>query len=686
MLWVACLEQVFVYRGPLFEFDSQCKVVLYIILKHKPIRLMRAVISTIILLGFSISSANGAGGYAIWLSSYPRAIVADSHSYSTITAEVRDPNGRVVPDGMLVEFTTSLGIIERHARTVSGVARTRLESGNTPGTAIVTAVLVDGGAVAQTRVDILEPGTDLTEETFISVSSPKFLGYDVDRRIVDATGGVTIYHRGMTVRAETAQIDLNTNIIRARGKTGITPVTVERGDKSLRAEVLWYDFDSMHGAFISPPEEGAKRFVFRGRDLFSEPDTSLTENTSRGEDRNFEFASIAESKLFIRCKSMIIRPGVEIKFKRASYYVDGDRLVTVPLHVLSLRGEASGVDQMLAYGTEGVRLNLPIYYLLTPTLTGAVRIKHSESAGWGYYAEREGWQVDIDHDYNTNGTTEGRFSLNRITSGKWGIRWNQRAELTPDTQLYTYLDFPARRDLYTTVDFTRRLRSYTWTSSFRSNKLRSFPGRYQAQTYLQLSTRPLVRDVISYSLTTRLSYDSGLQSGSNRFGCGLGLLLYGRPITLGRQTSITTSVTIGRDWGGYAEGSTVFANATMFHTLTTRGMFSLNYSYSWTDTTVGYSAQRLSSSLYLNLGPNWGANIYAVYGLDDRTVSMFGQIGHTFARDWRLDLLSTIQKLQYSEFSDFEIALSKIIGRQQAILAWSQSRRRIRFELTTASL
>ncbi|MGQ9782793.1 MAG: invasin domain 3-containing protein [Armatimonadota bacterium] len=649
---------------------------------------MRAVIPVVVLLGLGISSASGASGYAIWLSSYPRAIVADSHSYSTITAEVRDPTGRIVPDGTLVEFTTSLGVIERRARTVSGVARARLESGNTPGTAIVTAVLMDGGAVAQARVDILELGTDLTEETFISVYSSEFLGYDVDRRIVDVTGEVTIYHRGITIRAKTAQIDLNTNIIRARGRTGIMPVTVERGNKSLRAEVLWYDFDSMHGAFISSPEEGAKRFVFRGKDLFSEPDTSTVENANKNEDRKFEFASIGKSKLFIRCKSMIIRPGVEIKFKRASYYIDGDKLVTVPLHVLSLRGEGSGVDQMLAYGTEGVRLNLPIYYLLTPTFTGAVRIKRSESAGWGYYAEREGWQIDIDQDYNTKGTTEGRLSLNRITSGEWGIRWNQRAELTPDTQLYTYLDFPARRDLYTTVDFTRKLRNYTWASSFRSNKLRSFPGRYQAQTYLQSSTRSLVQDVISYSFTTRLSYDSGLQSNSNKFGCGLGILLYGRPITFGRRTSVTTSVTLGRDWGGYAEGSTVFVNTTMFHALTTRGIFNLNYSYSRSDTTAGYgySAQRLSSSLYLNLGPNWGTNVYVIYGLDDHTTSMFGQIGYTFAKDWRFDLLTTVQKLQYGKFSDIEIALSKIIGRQQAILAWSQSRRRIRFELTAASL
>lgn len=646
---------------------------------------MRIAFPAVALLLLGAAYSNAAGSYALWLSCHPRAIVADSHSYATITAEARDPSGRAVPDGSLVEFTTSLGEIERQARTTAGVARVRLESGSAPGTALVSAVLVDGGVVAQIRVDFLEPGTKVLEESFIGISSPKFLAYDVDRRLVDAVGGVTIYHRGMTIKAEDAQIDLNRNLIRARARIGGAPILIERGDKSLLAEALCYDFDSMHGTLITPPETGAKRYSFRGRDLFAEPERVMEQDEKLSQTHAFEFLPITESKLLIRCSSMIIRPGVEIKFKRASYYVDGDRLVTVPLHVVSLRGEASGVEQMLAYGTEGVRLNLPIYYSLTPTSTGAIRVRHSEPTGWGYYSDREGWQVDIDHDYDLSGSIEGRFSVNRVTSKEWGVRWNQRAELGPDSQLYTYLDFPARRDLYTTLDYSRRMSRYNWTTTFRSNKLRGFSSSFAAHTYLQSHFRPLIGDSVAYSVTTKLSYDSGSYENRGKLGQGLDIQLYGKPITIGRRAMINTSASVSRNWGGANPGSSVFANVSMLHNIASRGTLAFNYSYSWADTSYGYNSQRLSANFNFVPSLGWGTNVYAVYGLNDRSMSLFGQVTCTFNRDWRFSFLFTRQNLQYSEFSDFEIALSRILGRQEAILAWSQSRKRFRFEFAAAS-
>ena len=650
---------------------------------------MRAFLAITVLLSISATACVAAiSNYSMWLTSHPQAIVADSHSAATITAEVRDSSGRAVADGTAIDFTTSLGIIERRARTTAGVARVRLESGNTTGTALISAVAPDGSAVAQLRVDFLEPGTEMFDESFISVESKKHLGYDVDTKIVDSAGGVTIYHRGLTITAEEAQIDLKTNILRAKARTGGDPITIKRaalrqaqGDR-LRASALYYDLNAMTGVLIGPVEEGAGRVRFRGRDLFAEPET---EAPPEGLDKvSFDFQPISESKLFIRCRSLVIRPGVEIKFKRANYYVDGDKLLSVPLQVVSLRGEGAGTDQMLAYGTEGLRMDLPLYYSLTPTSTGAIRLKRSESTGWGYYSDREGWQVDLDQDYNSGGSAQGRFSVNRVNSKDWGVRWNQRTELASDSQLYTYLDFPARRDLYGTIDFSRSMREYTWAVSFRGNKLRDVDGRCSASTYLQSRAKPLIGDAVSYAVTTRLSYDSSLFGGRDKLGQGLGLQVYGRPVRFGPQASLNTSLNIARDWGGSNPGATVFANVGLFRMLGTAGMFSLNYSYAWADSAFGYNAQRVSANLSLNPSSGWGASIYAVYGLNDRTMSAFGDLGYTFLRDWRLSFLTTLQNFQYARFSDFEVALSKLLGRQEARLAWSQSRKKFRLEFSAA--
>ena len=636
---------------------------------------MRALLATIALLSIGAIACDAAiSAYSMWLTSHPQAIVADSHSAATITAEVRDSSGHAVPDGTIVDFTTSLGIIERRARTAGGIARVRLESGSTIGAALISGVAADGNGVAQLRVDLLEPGTEMFDESFISVSSKTYLGYDMDARVVDSTGGVTIYHRGLTIDAEEARIDVKTNILRAKAKIGGDPITIQHGDKKLLASALYYDFTSMRGVLVAPVDEGAKRMTFRGRDLFSAPDTEPNAKIT------LDFQPLTETKLFIKARSLLIRPGVEIKFKRANYYVDGDKFLSVPLQVVSLHGGGGGADQMVNYGTEGLRMNLPLYYSLTPTRTGAIRLKHSEPTGWGNYSDRPGWQVDLDQDYNTGGSAEGRFSVNRITSKEWGLRWNQRTEFNADSQVYTYLDFPSHRDLYGTVDYSRSLREYTWAVSLRGNKMRDVDGRYSTSTYLQSRVRPFIGNAVSYAFTTRLGYDSSVLG----LGTGLGMQFYGKPVQFGTATSMSTSVNFSRDWGGSNAGLSTFANVGLSHTLGVVGQFGLNYSYSWTNSELGYQAQRVSANLSLKPASGWGANVYAVYGLNDQTTSAFGDIGYAFLRAWRLSFITTLQNFQYSKFSDFEVGLSKLVGRQEARLTWSQSRKKFRLEFSAS--
>lgn len=626
-------------------------------------------------LGLCATVCVAAGNYSLWLRSNPQAIVADSHSAATITAEVRDSTGRAVADGTFVDFTTSLGIIERRVRTAAGVARARLESGNTPGTALISAVAVDGGAVAQLKVDFLEPGTELFDESFISVSSKKHLGYDVDAQIVDSAGGVTIVHRGLTITAEEAQISLKTNILRAKARMGGDDIIIERGAKKLAASALFYDLNAMRGVILAPASEGARRMLFRGRDLVSEVDTDPEETV------NFDFAPITEARMFVKCRSCLIRPGEEIKFKRATYYVDGAKLLSVPLQVMRTRDGSAGTGQFLTYGTEGLRLDVPFYYSLTPSGTGAVRLKHSEPTGWGEYSGRAGWQVDVDQEYNV-GSTQGLFQVNRVTSGDWGLRWNHRVEFENDSQVYTYFDFPGHRDLFGTMDYTRFLGDYTFSLNLRGNKLRDADGRYTSGAYIQSKPKPLIGEAVSYAFSTRLSYDGGPLGTGDRLGTGLGLQFYGKPLRFGPNTNVNTSVNVARNWGGSNSGTTVYANAGLFRMLGNVGHLGLNYSYSWADSAFGYSAQRISADLSIRPSGRWQTSIYTIYGLNDQSLSAFGDVSYSFMRDWRVGFLTTKQKMPYYDFSDFEVLLGKALGRQEARLTWSQSRKKLRLEFT----
>jgi len=636
------------------------------------------LIIVIILIAVAPACHPAIGKYSMWLVAHPQAIVADSHSYTTITAELRDSSGKAVPDGTFVDFTTSLGIIERRVQTTAGIAIARLESGNTTGTALVAAVASDGNAVAQLRVDFLELGTEMFDESFISVSSKKHLGYDSNARIVDSAGGVTIYHRGLTIKAEEAQIDVKTNILRAKAKTGGDNITIERGGKKLEAIALFYDFTAMRGVLITPVNDGMKRLLFRGRDLFTEPDTNPQDSVS------FEFNPVTESKLFIKARSLVIKPGEEIKFKRASYYVEGSKLLSVPLQVVKLQGDDTlGTNQMVTYGTEGLRLDFPFYYSLTPNGTGAVRLKHSEPTGWGSYSDRAGWQVDLDQEYNIGGTSQGLFSVNRITSRDWGLQWNQRSEFDNNSQMYTYINYPSHRDIYGTMDYSRPLGDYRWSLDLNGRKMLNYEDRYSVSTGLQSRSRRLVGDAVTYTMSTRLYYDTDSLAGQSRIGNGVGLQFYGKPVTFGPGLSTNTSLSVSRNWGSRA-GANVFGNAGITRMLGNIGNMGLNYSYSWAGSSYGRD-QRLSANLNLRPSDKWNANLYTTYGLNDHSVSAFGDMGYQFIPKWRIGFLSTLQKTGDGSYYDYEAALSRMLGRQEARLTWSKSTRRFRLEFSAAS-
>ena len=640
----------------------------------------KSVFLLVVLMALISSISNAAANdYSLWLRAQPQAIVADSFSTTTITADVRDAEGHAVPDGTEVDFTTSLGIIDHIVRTSSGIARARLQSSATVGTALVSAVVANGRAVAQLNVDFLAPGTEMFDESFILVSSDQQLGYDVGGQVVDAAGGVKIYHRGVTITAEEAQIDVKGNILRARARLGGDNIIIKKGDKEIQASALYYNFNKMNGVLLTPADDGAKRMLFRGRDLFLEPDKKPDKKVS------FDFTPVEQANMFIRAKSLVIRPGEEIKIKHANFYMEGDKVLSVPLHVVSLNSRNAGASQMITYGTEGLQMNLPLYYSLTPNGTGSFQLRHSDPTGWGSYSNSGGWQIDLDQEYTLGGSTEGNFKVNRITSGDWGLSWNDRRELDSDSRLYTYLDFPSHENLYGTLDYSRSLGEYTMSVNMRGNMLTNAANRYSSMAYLQSRSKPLIGGALSYAFTTKLAYDNYFDSDdSNRFGSGLGLQLYAKPIELGKG-SINTSVTAFQGWGGSLAGSTLYANAGYNRSLSTIGSFGLNYAYSFNNSDDIYSEHRLSADLFLSPSRLWNSRINATYSLSDDSISAFADFGYSIRPTLRLSFQDTYQKYTGGKYTDYEIALAKALGRQEARIIWSQSRKRFRVEFSALS-
>jgi hypothetical protein len=324
-------------------------------------------------------------------------------------------------------------------------------------------------------------------------------------------------------------------------------------------------------------------------------------------------------------------------------------------------------------------MDLPLYYSLTPTSTGAFRLRHSEAGGWGYYTGRPGWQLDLEQDYNYGGSTEGAFMLNRITSANdWGARWTQRKEFDNDSQVYSYLDFPSHRSLFGSMNYSRSLPNYTLSVNSRANKMADSSGSLASDAYIQTRAKPLLGGALNYMLTSRVSADSSVD---NRYGTGLGLQLFGKPMPVRGLGSVSTSLVAGRRWGAY-EGSTLTANAGLYHNISNSGSFGLDYTYSWGNTGYDYSSHRISANLNLSPSSKWSMYAYATKGISDRTMSAFGSLNYRLAPTWRFGVMGTYQAFGDYSYPDSEFALSKAVGKQDMSLIWSSSRQRFRFEFS----
>ncbi len=616
----------------------------------------------------------GALDYSISVTPYPSSIIADASSFSTITAEVRDELGKSVPDGTSVDFTTSLGVIDRTGTTISGTARARLQSGAVTGAATVTVVVRGSSAVNRTRVLFVAPGEELPDETYVDVGSDQGgVGYDMSRSIMEA-GSAVVKHRGVVIRAAMVQIDAERGILRSLTLPGDPDIEIKRGDKVVKASALYYDFSELGGVILTPEADGAIRMKFSAREMTTEPDQEADPRV------RFDIVSLADASMYINADRVLLKPGGELKMITARVYFEGERVVTIPLHRIILGGQGAGSDRMVSYGSEGLRLDIPFYYMLTPTGTGAVRMKHSEQTGWGYYSETPGWQMDVEQQY-TSGDSAGTVAVSRVGGSDWGMRWQQRQEYTNNSRTFTYLDFPQHRDLYGTLDYSRAFRDKTLSLTLRGSKPKDTIGRMAANMNLQTKMRPLIGKAVSALFSVKTTYDS--RAVTDRMGGGLGMQLYGMPINLGGLTSLSGSLAASQVWGGSTPGHSVYGNAGIYKQLGGVGSITLNYNYIWESFSLGGTSQTVSADMSISPFKRVSLRLSGVKSLMDDSTSVFVEAGYWMGPRWEFRALGTRQTFQDYTFGDTQFVLVNYIGRQEARLVWSQSRRKFIFEFAT---
>lgn len=650
----------------------------------------------------------------IHLTASPTSIYADGRSICSISAEVRDGAGNIVDDGTDVHFTTSLGIIDTSAHTAGGVARVMLRSGIQPGMAMVSAVLIDGQGVSQLQVEFLTPGAKMDTDAYITISSDRYLAYAADSQTVDASGGVKVEHRGLKVEADSVQMDIGRNLLRARGKTGGDPIRISRGNKSITASLLCYDMNTLQGFMVADGADGkAGTLLFNGADL-SAKETETATNQSA-----FDFTDLSETAVLVKAKSITIRPKHDLQFRKAELYMEGDKALKLPLYLIPLAavGPAAGF-QYFGVTSAGFKVDIPLYYSLTPTGTGAVRIRNQQG-GWSSNSSLPGWGLDVEQSYATGGA-EGRFTINQVTRPDWGLNWDHTQLLSSGATLYSNLQLPAHKNIDGHISFNKPFSGVNVGFDLQGSHTRfetldpqlvdstepavyttGFTRNLSSSIYLQSNPRKFAK-LLDYSVLLQTSFADRLTensktgtTASSGVTSGVHLQMRGTPISFGPKARLNTSLSVGNGWGGSQGGVSVLGNAMFTTPLGAGSFFGLGYSYTLTPSLTAGFPQHLLSFNYALGGQRWTVSLNGSRGLDIPTTSAYYDLGYRLNPMWRFSLRGYYQGFDLAKIdpitnlpvtdkvgsTDMEIGLGHMIGSQEVELLWSRSLHRFLMEM-----
>lgn len=627
-------------------------------------------------LSTNVVTAAGLSDYSVYLTARPEVITADSGSSTTISAEVRDSDGHLVPDGTVVDFAASLGRVDQKARTSNGVARARMQSSLTTGISLVTAAVQGSRGVAEVRVEVLPAGTktETLSGLTISTTSGQLL-YDPERRVIDCVGGVAIKMGKLEISAFYAAMDIGRRTMRLRAGSDAKLVILKRGGISVQASEVLLDMTKMTALLFRNGEQGTRRQLVSLRDL----------KVREEQDARSVLAPLppVSGVFLIGAKKIIIKPGKEVKLINATFFLEGEATVSMPFYRIPLGG---GGGRTFTYGSEGLRADIPIYLGLDESSSNAIRIRRQEQSGWGYYGGSKRWETDFVRDYDFEGGSSGQVAIRRLGASDWGLRWTGRTDYGQGLESYIYLDTPSHSDVYGNFDLSQSKEKYTASFSFRGSKQSAGRSTHYTGISYQLRPTPISGQTLTMSMSGRSFYDSSSMAVARHLGGAVNVQLYAGPYKTFGGTDLSAQMSVGNVWGGSNPGRSTYGNLGLYRDLGRSTTLGVNYNYSWDDVLGGGTYDSVSADLYVAPVSGLSMHFSVIKGLQEATTSSFGNLSYRIARDWDFRALATMQNYSGFSYTDAQLGIVRTLGSQEARLFYSKSRKRMLFEFSAAGL
>jgi hypothetical protein len=646
-----------------------------------------------VLLAWS-ARAHAAGIPTIRLTASRQAVLNDGRDSTEIIAEVRDSTGSYFPDGTTVTFTTNLGVFMQAgttgtSSTRAGTARIRLTS-QQKGTALVQAVTI-GGGFASIEISFTDDPAEMFQgNAYVSVQATGSLLYSAGHRVIEATGkarkegdaglsGAYMSYRNLTVTADALQVECTSNTVRASGN-----VTLRKGVKSLACERLYFPLMTGDGYAIAEKDGRLRPVKVKSGDL----STELVENGVA--PRFFEMTDLSDAPLIIAARQILLFPNEKLQFKRPRFFQEGQQLFSMPFYSLGLYSTELFSDQILSVGTQGLGVDVPFYYDMTPVSTGVFRILNGERSGRSVYATRPGWSLDLDQSYNSLGAGPrytGDFGFTGMNRSDWGFHWSHSQEFSQEMRGSFFLDMPQHRSMFLSSNLNRQLGMFYMGMNLSANRSLSGPATTgsEADLYLETIPRKVGRTgyMMAFGGTATVSHNVAGDIRSNYMTQGVQTRFFSSPFRLDKHTTLTNYLTVGQLWTNSGQsGSTINASLSARRTFWNGANLQLTYDFTRQPylLTQGGS-HRVSMNFVASGGGKWNLFLYGSTLLDAANSSLIGDFNYVIAPRWRLSLSATLQRFATASYRDFEFSLGRSVGGRDLALTYSTFNHRFFFDI-----
>lgn len=621
----------------------------------------------------------------ILLRADPDTIPADGQSTATITAEVRTRLDTRVPDGTLVYFTTSAGIMDSApVPTRAGIARASLRSVATEAVAEVTAT-AGTRAIQRIRVAFVAPGSVPARAKPYLRLEAEGLQFVPQRRLVDAAGQVKLTYRGFTLCADLLQLEVDTLRVKARNN-----VQISNGVKEIRAELLRADLKEMRGALVAIDSTGIHHYRFQDFTL------ALEEDPQPQGIALYDFEEVHDPKTVMTARKMSLFPDEKIQFSRLTYYVGGLRLLRLPFHIVALNPFSQEVEQSLTLDTlGGLSVSLPFYYNMTESTNGSLRLRRQSRYSYTGYSTRPGWHLALQQRYHLLSGTQGVVEINHITTGDWGLRWQHDHPFMGTSRAYLSIDSPSHRDFYTRAELYHPFSLGDLNVSLYGTFLPHMPSTLQSRLYLR--SRPKVIEPLKLRYYWSTNFGCSYWAGTTQTEEGIDLQIHPPLWRLGRRASLQFYLGSGYAISAYGSGPTAQASAVLLRRFGRSGSASLRYNYYVSGqraSAFGPSSSQAMSAQVLTGTPGgrWDGSVTATLYPSTGTLSIYGGLRISPLPHWQIGASPTYTRYGGTPSSigrpaalHWDVYLLRRIGARDIGLRWSTLDHRIRFEMTATT-